>query len=113
MFSIFLPSIITSDDDVYRKHYHRWQIPLEPAFACTTHKMQGATVKFGAVIQPSAKKPFARGLDYVAASRPTELANLSLLAPLTVDQFSAFPQERHNIREEYNRLRELHPHHDI
>ena len=104
---------ITSDDDVYRKHKHRWQIPLEPAFACITHKMQGATAKFGAVIQPSAKKPFARGLDYVAASRPTELANLTLLAPLTVDQFSAFPQERHNIREEYNRLRELHPHHDI
>ena len=100
---------ITTDDDKYSKHYHRWQIPLEPAFASTTHKMQGATARFGAVIEPSAKKPFARGLDYVATSRPTELAKLTLLAPLTVQQFSAFPQERHCIRQEYNRLRELHP----
>ena len=100
---------ITTDDDKYSKHYHRWQIPLEPAFASTTHKMQGATARFGAVIEPSAKKPFARGLDYVATSRPTELAKLTLLAPLTVNQFSASPQERHIIRQEYNRLRELHP----
>ena len=71
--------------------------------------MQGANAKHGAVIEPSAKKPFARGLDYVAASRPTKLVNLTLLAPLTVNQFSAFPQERHNIREEYKRLRQLHP----
>ena len=63
---------------------------IEPAFACTTHRMRGATAKFGAVIEPSAKNPFARGLDYVAASRPTELAKLTLLAPLTVQQFRAF-----------------------
>ena len=63
--------------------------------------------KFGAVIEPSAEKPFARGLDHVATSRPTELAKLTLLAPLTVSQFSAFPQERHCMRQEYNRLREL------
>ena len=100
---------ITTDDDKYSKYYHRWQIPLEPAFASTTHKMQGATARFGAVIEPSAKKPFARGLDYVATSRPTELKLLTLLAPLTIKQFSAFPQERHSIRQEYNRLRELHP----
>ena len=71
--------------------------------------MQGATAKFGAVIEPSAKKSFARGLDYVATSQPTELAKLTLLAPLTVNQFGAFPQERQIIRQEYNRLRELHP----
>ena len=29
-----------------------WQLPLEPAFACTTHKMQGATAKYGAAIEP-------------------------------------------------------------
>ena len=58
---------------------------------------------------PPPKKPFARGLDYVAASRPTELANLTLLAPLTVCQLSAYPQERHYIREEYTRLKELQP----
>ena len=83
---------ITTVEDKYSKNYHRWQITLEPAFASTTHKMQGATARFGAVIEPSAKKPFARGLDYVATSRPTELKLLTLLAPLTIKQFSAFPQ---------------------
>ena len=78
--------------------YHRWQIPLEPAFASRTHKMQGATAKFGVVSEPSAKWPLARGLDYVVASRPTESAKLILLAPLTINQFTAFPQERHNMR---------------
>ena len=100
---------ITTFDDKNSKNYHRWQIPLEPAIASTTHNMQGATAKFGAVIEPSVKKPFARGLVYVATSRPTELAKLTLLAPLTVNQFSASPQKRHIIRQEYNRLRELHP----
>ena len=99
----------TSVDDLYNKHYHRWQIPLAPAFACTTHKMQGATAKHGAVIEPSANKPFARGLDYVAASRPTELHKLILLSPLTEVHFNSFPQERHSIRQEYDRLKKLHP----
>ena len=75
---------ITTEDDICIQHNHSWQIPLEPAFASTTHEMQGTTSKFGAVIDPSEKKTFARGLDYVAASRPTELANLTLFAPLTV-----------------------------
>ena len=65
---------ITAEDDIYIElpHYQRWQISLEPAFASTTHKMQGTTAKFGAVIDPSGKKTSARGLDNVAASRPTE-----------------------------------------
>ena len=97
---------ITSEDDIYCKHYHRWQIPLEPAFACTTHKMQGATAKHGAVIEPSPHKPFARGLDYVATSRPTELKKLILLGPLTDNHFIGFAQERNSISIEYKRLRE-------
>ena len=92
-------------EDKYLKIFHRWQIPLEPAFACTTHKMQGTTAKFGAVILPSQNKPFARGLEYVAPSRPTELNNLYLLGPLTEVHYSAFPQERHEITQEYDRLR--------
>ena len=43
---------ITIVDDKNSKNYHRWQIPLEPAFASTTHSMQGATAKFRAVIEP-------------------------------------------------------------
>lgn len=69
---------VTTGDYIYGKQYHRWQIPLEPAFASTTHKVQGTTAMFGAVIDPSEKKPFALGLDYVAASRPTELVNFLL-----------------------------------
>ena len=56
---------VTSPEEKYNKYYHRWQLPLEPAFACTTHKMQEVTASNGAVIQPSINKPFARGLDYV------------------------------------------------
>ena len=89
-------------------HLNRWQLPLEPAYAITTHKMQGATAKFGAVIEPSQTKPFARGLDYVAASRPTELKKLFLLGPLTHNQFNAFPSERNDITLEYDRLRNVH-----
>ena len=95
-------------EDKYMKKYHRWQLPLEPAYAITTHKMQGATAKFGAVIEPSQTKPFARGLDYVAASRPTALKNLFLLGPLTHNQFNAFPSERNDITLEYDRLRNVH-----
>ena len=94
-------------EDKYLKKFHRWQLPLEPAFACTTHKMQGTTAKFGAVVQPSQNKPFVRGLDYVAPSRPTELNKLFLLGPLTEVHYNAFPQERHEITQEYTRLRSL------
>ena len=31
------------------KKYYRWQLPMEPAYAITTHKMEGATAKFGAL----------------------------------------------------------------
>ena len=96
---------VTSLEEKYNKHYHRWQLPLEHAFACTTHKMQGVTASNGAVVQPSTNKPFARGLDYVATSRPTELSKLFLLGPLTEVHFHAFPKERHAITEEYNRLK--------
>ena len=98
---------VCSEEEKYNKNYHRWQIPLEPSFACTTHKMQGSTAKFGAVVEPSKGKPFARGLDYVAPSRPTELAKLILLRPLTEAHFNAFPQERHAIKDEYIRLRQI------
>ena len=69
--------------------------------------MQRARAKRGAVVEPSANKVFARGLDYVAVSRPTELANLMLLNPLTPARFTGFPQERHAINQEYERLSNL------
>ena len=97
---------VTTEDVLHHKYYHRWQLPLEqPALACTTHKMQRATAKRIAVVEPSANKVFARGLDYVAVSRPT--LNLMLLNPLTPARFTGFPQERHAIYQEYERLRNL------
>jgi hypothetical protein len=102
-----IPFSAICQGDKYCKNYHRWQLPLEPAFACTTHKIQGTTASFGAVIEPSIKKPFARGLDYVAVSRPTELSKLYLLGPLTDTKFTAFPKERNDIKNEYIRLQEL------
>ena len=54
-----IPFVAITTDDV--PHYHRWQISLEPAFASTTHKMQGTTAKFGAVIDPSEKKHSQKG----------------------------------------------------
>ena len=64
--------------------------PLQPALACTTHKKQGATAKHGAEVEPSANNLFPRGLDYVTVSRPTELANLTPLNPLTPPHFTGF-----------------------
>ena len=52
---------ITTEDDIYVQHYHRWQIPIEPAFASTTHKMRGTTAKFGAVIDLPEKKHSQEG----------------------------------------------------
>ena len=100
---------VCKSDDRYCTHYHRLQLPLEPAFACTTHKMQGTTATYGAVIEPSESKPFSRGIDYVAASRPTMLKNLFLLSPLTDRHFNAWPEERAEVRKEYARLALLLP----
>ena len=51
-----LNAAILEADGTAILRYHRWQIPLEPAFASRTHKMQGATAKFGGVVsEPSAK----------------------------------------------------------
>ena len=96
---------VTTEDALYHKYYHRWQLPIEPALACTTHKMRRATAKRGAVVETSENKIFPKGLDYVALSRPTELANLTLQNPLTPAHFTGYPQERHAINQEEEKLR--------
>lgn len=88
----------------YLRVYHRWQIPLEASFATTTHKMQGSTVKGNCVTIPSLKSPWARGLDYVANSRATELSKLFLVRPLRKENFNSHDIERNKIRDEYHRL---------
>lgn len=104
-----IPNIIPfteqCDDTIkYGNHYHRWQLPLQNAFATTTHKMQGSTVKGNCVTMPSEKAPWARGLDYVANSRAKYLQKLFLMRPLRVQHFTSHPQERHSIGNEYKRL---------
>jgi ATP-dependent exoDNAse (exonuclease V) alpha subunit len=90
----------------YERNYHRWQLPLTPSFAITTHKMQGSTAKGNCVTLPSDNKPFTRGLDYVANSRAKELSKLFLIRPLQPSMFSSHPQERNAIEKEYARLSE-------
>ena len=95
---------ICDDNQRYDTHYNRWYIPLEVAFATTTLKMQGATCTGNCVTKASDGCPYARGLDYVATSRVTELNKLFLLKPLTKKQFMSHPKERFAIKVEYNRL---------
>ena len=90
----------------YSNNYNRWQLSLEPAFAVTTHKMQGSTAKYGAVVLPANGQPFVKGLDYVAPSRPTELKKLFLLRSLTTHNFNGFQPEVAAIKEEYRRLKQ-------
>lgn len=90
--------------EMYLRKYRRWQIPLVAAFATTTHKMQGSTVRGNCVTSPSISSPWARGLDYVANSRVTELKNLYLLRPLRENHFHTHHRERAAIAREYTRL---------
>lgn len=67
------------DEGVKYNNYQRWQLPLTPSFATTTHKMQGSTVIGNCVTVPwkfQKGGPFCRGLDYVAHSRARELSSL-------------------------------------
>ena len=107
-----IPNVIpfTEQCDVtekYEKNNFRWQIPLVAAFATTTHKMQGSTVKGNCVTIPSLKSPLTRGLDYVANSRATELSKLFLIRPLKEQHFKSHLKEREIIDLEYSRLSRL------
>jgi hypothetical protein len=97
-------SAVCDSNDKFLNDYVRYQIPLRAAFAITTHKMQGSTVKANCVTCPSLKCPWSRGLDYVANSRVTELSKLFILRPFSVHNFVSHKQERDAISDEYTRL---------
>lgn len=92
------------------KNYYRWQLPLQPAAAITTHKAQSMTAKHGAVLIPSPPgiDPFARSLAYVQISRVTRISNdnLLLLHPLQQRHFNhpRHEKERKQVKDEYIRL---------
>jgi len=100
---------INNTDHNYLHKYTRSYIPLEPAFASTTHKAQGITSKEGVVLVPSVGTPFCRGLAYVGMSRATEIDKLFLAGFLRPDHFLAGidAKEPSYIRNEYKRLADV------
>ena len=101
-------SLIQSRETVKAQNitYYRWQLPLKPAAAITTHKAQGITAKFGVVYAPSTKsKPFARGLEYVAISRCPDINKLFLLHHLRESHFNSYQEQIQEISTCYQNLR--------
>jgi hypothetical protein len=88
-----------------RAKYHRWQLPLMPAHACTIHRSQGQTKPVTLTPAQTDVEIFAMGLEYVAISRPEYLADLMLLSPLRLAHFTSHQPTRRRIEEEYHRLR--------
>ena len=92
------------------KGYFRYQLPLDMAHCSTTHKRQGVTAKYGAVIKPTAynKTPFSRGLEYVQLSRSQRLEHIVLIGnKFNKHHFMSHEKERHRIEREYDRLKKL------
>jgi hypothetical protein len=84
--------------------YTRWIHPLLLAHASTYHKAQGLTLRNGVVMKPP--EPNAElGLAYVGISRVTELEGLTLLGPISAQNFMTRPLQRAKIQQEYARLR--------
>lgn len=78
----------------------REQFPLQPSWACTIHKVQGASLD-RAVISLG-NDVFEKGMAYVALSRVRTMDGLFLLA---LNPSKIQPQSK--VIEEYNRLRQL------
>lgn len=114
------------DEGAKYNNYQRWQLPLIPSFATTTHKMQGSTVIGNCVTVPWKFKspsfsdplkgvckerknrgPYCRGLDYVAHSRARELSSLFITGPLTVEHFTSHSDDLQLVHKEYKRLRDI------
>lgn len=93
-------------DTQIKGHYFRYQLPLDLAHCSTTHKRQGVTATFGAVILPTeySKTPFSRGLEYVQLSRARKLEDIILLSKFHKNHFESHYFERQSIAKEYQRL---------
>ena len=98
----FVPSKIK----LGKSGYYRSQVPLVACHATTVHSCQGMTAPSpgGVVYEPPDRAPFTMGLDYVAASRCQNAADLVLTRPLRLDGFTSHSNYRSLIKKEYERL---------
>ena len=85
--------------------FARYQIPLVPAHAVTIHKCQGITAVRGVILFPPKYPKF--GLAYVAISRVTQMADLTLVNILKLSHFRCDMKARAKVQAEYERLRSL------
>ena len=92
---------------VNNKHYYRWQLPLAPSAAITTHKAQGITATYGVVYSPTINaRPFTRGLEYVAISRCPSINMLFLLHHLRESHFNSYLTQIQEINSCYQYFRD-------
>ena len=88
------------------KDYHRWQYALQMGHCKTVHSSQGITAENGIIAYPPQSMRYgARGLTYVAISRPRNTEDLFLMNQLTMDQFRNPPAAYKNINSYYDKLR--------
>ncbi len=111
--SPLIPNLIpiseVSSESKIKNEYFRFQLPLDMAHCSTTHKRQGVTAKFGAVIKPTDydRTPFSRGLEYVQLSRATKLEDVFLIGKLNKKHFQSHVAEKNKIVKEYERLKTI------
>jgi hypothetical protein len=66
--------------------FNRWQIPIRLAFAGTVHRSQGMTL--GRIVIDCRSRFWEHGQLYVALSRVTDPANICVLLPPDLEDFS-------------------------
>lgn len=89
------------------RKYKRYQLPILPAHARTSHSVQGYTARDGVVVAPGSR--FFAG-DYTAISRATDKEKVLLLSPLIPEYFNCTKSHRDYqilVEQEYFRLRNL------
>ncbi|KAJ1449378.1 hypothetical protein M885DRAFT_98727 [Pelagophyceae sp. CCMP2097] len=99
-----VPFVAVPSRTKLKHRFFRYQLPLVVAHCRTVHKAQGLTAKNGIVVQPSPKKPFTMGLEYVAISRGCKLGDVILLNPLRPNHISWHGENRRCVAREYRRL---------
>ena len=77
----------------------RFQLPLRPAHALTSHGVQGYTARQGVIYVPHAV-PSDLNIAYVAFSRATRLSHIHIVSHISHKHFRAKPSQRIAIDDE-------------